>query len=263
VLYAIALAVMMSPIHPDGESSDVFLYALFMLGPSQATLVALWAMMGGGKFVWRVLPTVLGVILCLWWFGKADREWREVTFGQFCVWGPLLLVARFTGLELVRSSVQRSALRPFQFYIRDMLMLTTAFAVILSALRCLPTDWFQPRLMPGFMVVFGSLAFVAASSLLCSLGRRWPLVRILGVPLAIIVGAYLMVAAHIGNSSVWYFAMLLGLMAAWLVASLFLVRLAGYRLAWRWRFSRNDFDAKSPDQDARHESTGVAGEGSS
>ena len=80
------------------------------------------------------------------------------------------------------------------------------------------------------------------------------------MPLAIGAGAYLLVVTHIGNSSVWYFAFLLGLMAAWLIGSLFVVRLAGYRLAWRWRFSRKDLNAVPNDHDARQDSTTVAGQ---
>ena len=149
-----------------------------MLGPSQATLVALWVMLGGGRFVWRVLPTVLGVILYLWLFGTADGEWRKIVFGQICTCGVLLLVARLTGLELVQASDLPSDLRPFQFSIWDMLMWTTALAVLLSVLRCLPKDWVPSHPMPGFIVVFGSFALVAASSVNCSLGRRWPLAHL-------------------------------------------------------------------------------------
>lgn len=208
-------------------------YALFMLGPSQATLLALWAVLGGGKFLWRVLPTVLGVILYMWLFRDADGEWRMFIFWQVCLWGTVLLLARVTGLRLVRTSSLPPTSRPFQFSIRDMLLWTTALAVVLSLLRCLPTDWYPSRHMSGIAIILGSFALVAVAALHCSLGRRWPLARIVGVPLAVAVGAYLLVATHIGYPAFWYFAMLLGLMAAWLVGSLFLVRLAGYCLSWR------------------------------
>jgi hypothetical protein len=154
VLNAIAVAVMMPPVHPGNTLSDVFPYALFMLGPSQATLLAFWVMLGGGRFLWRVLPTVLGVVLYLWWFQRADSEWRMTIIGQVCIWGVLLLIARLAGLELVRSSTLPSASQPFQFSIWDMLMWTTALAIVLSVLRCLPTDWFPSRPMPGFIVIF-------------------------------------------------------------------------------------------------------------
>ncbi len=140
---AIALMTTIAPFHPGGELSDVFSWSLFLLAPSQATLLALWVMLGGGRFLWRLLPTVLGVILYLWWFRKADSEWRMIIFGQFCVWGVFLLVARLTGLELVLSAAPRTASRPFQFSIRDLLMWTTALAVVISTLRCLGTEWLR------------------------------------------------------------------------------------------------------------------------
>ncbi len=258
VLNAVALAAMLTGPFLGEHLSHVFLYALFMLGPSQATLLALWVMLGGGRFLWRALPTVLGVILYLWCFERADREWRMITFVQMCIWGVLLLVARFTGLELVRSSLRSSASRPFQFYIRNLLMWTTALAIVLSVLRCLPADWLPSPNVPDPIIVFGSFALVAGAALYASLGRGWLLARILSLPAAISVGACLL-AVTIHERFVWFYALLLGLMAAWLVGSLLLVRLAGYRLAWRWRFSRSGLDAvPPPEQDARHGSNEVA-----
>jgi hypothetical protein len=62
------------------------------------------------------------------------------------------------------------------------------------------------------------------------------------VPLAIGVGAYSL-AETSAPSPAWFVAMILGLMAAWLIGSFVLVRLAGYGLAWRWRFSGSSLDA--------------------
>jgi hypothetical protein len=254
---AIPLIMTDSPL-PSGELSDVFLWALFLLAPSQATLLALWVALGGGRFLWRVVPAVLGVILYLWWFGRANDEWRMIIFGQFCVSGLLLLVARVMGLELVLSSAPRTTSRPFQFSVRDMLMWTTALAVILSLLRCLGRTWLTSMRVWNngeSVAVFGSLALVTDAALYCSLGGRWLLARILLVPLAIGLAAYwLKVAVH-SMFSARHLALLFGAMAAWLLGSLCLARLAGYRLAWRWPFSRNDLHAQPPDRDGPREST--------
>jgi hypothetical protein len=242
VLHGVALAVMFtSPGPPDGMWPYVVLvYALFMLGPSQGTLLALWLTFGRGKFLWRVVPAALGAVVYLWLFKNADPEWLASTFAHTCIWAVLLLVARLTGLELVRSSTVGSDSRRSQFYIRDMLAWMTALAVILSAMKCAPQDWLWPMTIGEAISLFGGLGLVAGASIHSALGGGWLLARIMLPPLAVGVGAYVFATVRGTTFSVWYFALLLGLMAAWLVGSLLLVRLAGYRLAWRWRFSRAD-----------------------
>ncbi|MGA2501975.1 MAG: hypothetical protein ABSH20_29895 [Tepidisphaeraceae bacterium] len=260
LLNGLTLAVMPTSIGPCNELSDAPMYALIMLGPSQAVLLALWAVLGGGRLLWRVLPAVLGAILYLWWFQRADNEWRTVVLGQICIWGPLLFVARLTGLELVRLSTRRTASRPFQYSIMDMLMWTTALAVVLAVLRALPKDWLTSLHVRGqdanFAVFFGSLALVAGAALYSSLGKGWLLARVSIVPLATGAGVYWM--AETIPVLAWYALLLLGSSAAWLVGSLLLVRLAGYSLAWRWRFGRGDFDAAPPDEARQPESTEAA-----
>ena len=177
VLNAIALFVMFGRGHPDWTISPtaIIQYALFMLGASQGVLLAFWAILGGGKFFWRVAPTVLGVILYVWCFSKADEEWLITSIGELGIWAGILLVARWTGLRLVRFSESSAASGPFQFYIRDMLVWTTAVAVILSAWRCLPAGAF------GFLNRhtgrgLRSLTLVAGVSTFCARGDDGSLV---------------------------------------------------------------------------------------
>ena len=251
LLNGVALAAMLEHVSLGWGWLELVL-ALFMLGPSQATLLAFWAMLGGGKTLWRVLPTVLGMILYLWLFQRAGDEWRVFIFVQFCIWGPLLALARLMGLKIVRSSAPPSSPRPFQFSIWDMLAWTTALAVVFSLLRCLPTGWFSSRLpsLSEGSVIFGSFFPVMAATLYCSFGKRWLVARILTVPLAIAVGTYWLAAASPTIRPRWFFAISLGFMAGWLVGSFALVRLAGYRLTWQWRFSRSDVDAVLSDEAA-------------
>jgi hypothetical protein len=249
VLNAIAQFVMLTRTQPGDALSDVFLlYAIFMLGPSQATLLALWVMLGGGKFLWRALSTAFGVFLYLWCFQRcfqrADSDWLIITFGNLAVMGVLLLLARLAGVELTKDP--KAARGPSQFTIRDMLMWTTALAIILGALHYLPKLSFIYPSAPETVATFGSFALVAAAALHCSLGGRWLLARILGTPFAIGVGAYLLAISIRTSFSMWYFALLLGLMAAWLLGSLLLVRLAGYRLTWRWWFTSETTPRRPP-----------------
>jgi hypothetical protein len=210
-------------------------YPFFVLGPSQGALLALWLVLGGGRMMWRVLPTVLGVVAYLWFFGNLDFEWIGCTIGELIVCAAILFVARLTGLEMVRPSDPRPAPRPFQFYLRDMFVWTTALAVFLSAWKCFPAhDSGAPRwLMLGFVVT--ALTLVSGTTMFSGLGRGWIVARIFSLPLAIGIGTALIVWNEPGNGAgvAWYLAMLLGFMALWLVASLLVLRLAGYRLAWR------------------------------
>jgi hypothetical protein len=235
LLHVVALSVELRRPQLLGEPRDLILYVLFMLGPSQGTLLALWAVLGGGKFLWRVLPTLLGAVAYLWCFESADGEWLGTTFVELGIWGAILMAGRLTGLELARPADSTGISRPFQFSIRDMLAWTTALAVLLSTLRCLPINW-EHCSLPSTVVIGLSLTLVGGASMFCTLGGGWRLARLLPVPSAVGVGAYVL-AATLQNFSAWYFALLLGLMSAWLVASLLCLRYAGYRLVWRWRFA--------------------------
>ncbi len=137
VLVHVALHIMalftIPPSFPRDDPSEFFFYARFMLGPSQATLLAFWAALGRGRFLWRVLPTVVGAIVYLRCITFPSPGFQTYTVGQLGVMGVLSLVARVVGVELVRGNDLPAASRRFQFTIRDMLTWMTALAVILGA----------------------------------------------------------------------------------------------------------------------------------
>jgi ABC-type spermidine/putrescine transport system permease subunit II len=119
-----------------------------------------------------------------------------------------------------------------------MLVWTTALAVALGSLHYMRDGWLpfhHPRW--DIVVVFGSFALVAVSSLVLSLCNGLLLLRLFFPALMIALGAILLGRA-LRNDSPWFFGLLLGLMSAWITASLLVVRHAGYRLAWQWRFGR-------------------------
>jgi hypothetical protein len=218
---------------PTFPLSDIPRYALFMLGPSQGTLVALWAVLGGGKFYWRVLSVVLGTLLYLRCFWSVDKEWLIITFVEMYFCGAILLMFRWAGLRLMRYSDSRMASGPFQFYIRDLFAWTTALAVVLSAWRCLPADAFR-FLQPSIPVaIFLSLALISGVSLFSALWRRWVVARTLLLPIVVIPAAMWINVAIGERLPWWYFPLLLGMMVAWITGSLLILRFAGYRLAWR------------------------------
>jgi hypothetical protein len=213
----------------------LLLFALFMLGPSQATLLAILVAFGKGRFLWRVVPTVVGAIVYLY-MRISDPEFQQLTVGQLAVVGVLLLVARVVGVELVRFTDATNVSRRLQFSIRDMLLWMTALAVMLSAAHYVPELTLLSAPVSETIRGFGSLALVAIASIVLPLCSRRLFVRLLFLLLTIGLGAAVLASPY---RSAWYFGLLLVLMSAWITGSLLVVRWAGYRLTWQWPFRRN------------------------
>ncbi len=242
VLHVVAHFAGLEDLPPD-EPSEFFLFALYMLGPSQATLLAFWAAFGRGRLIWRVLPTVVGAVVYLRCTALPGGTWHELTIAFLGVTGVLLLVARVLGFELVRCKDPPTAPRRFQFTIRDMLSWMTALAVILSALHYTPEGWLARYARESSIVTLGSFLLVAIASIVLSLCDRWLLARLLLLPLTIGLGTALLAGPNVRPT--WYLALFPGLMSAWITGSLLVVRYAGYRLIWRWRFSRKHLDSRA------------------
>jgi hypothetical protein len=218
------------------------LCALFMLSASQGALLALWLVLGGGKLRWRLAVLVLGALV--YWccfpypYPYAPMvDWLCIACGELGVCTAMLLVARWTGLRLVRLTNTRMRPGPFQFYIRDILVWTTACAVFLSVWYSVPADDFSPQALGVQFVCF---TLVAGVSTFSTLGQGWIVARIVRLPLVVGFAAVLLTKALGGGFPWpwWYFAMPLTLMALWLVASFLVLRVAGYRLAWRPGFEQ-------------------------
>jgi hypothetical protein len=246
-LHVVALWTNPDAPDPSVRLSEFFVAALLMLGACQATLLAFWAAFGRGRFIWRVLPTVVGVIAYLRCTTWSRGEWKELTIGQLGVMGVLFLVARVVGFELLRCKDPPTASRRFQFTIHDMLSWMTALAVILGALHYMPQRCFPIVSIEHAIVIFGSFLLVAVASIVFSLRNGWLLARLLLLPLTIGLSAAWL-ASHASGRSVWYFSLFLGLMSMWIAGSLLVVRYAGYRLIWRWRFSRKHPDNRATGQ---------------
>jgi hypothetical protein len=256
-LHAVALSAMW-PWPPLVQRPTALSRALLQVGPAQGALVALWAVLGGGRLLWRAPVVVLGAFAYLKFFGRADPDWLIAAIGNLAACTAILLVARWTGLMLVRQSDLAASLGPFQFYIRDMLVWTTVLAVLLSVWRCLPQKpgefwgvtwafWSLPINPQIDGAKIAGLAAVTVACLFCMLARGWILARAASVPLAIAAGVQLMVWTI--NSSRWDWQRVVwvtgdpvlagsycesfAFLAIWLAGSLFVLRAAGYRLARR------------------------------
>jgi hypothetical protein len=245
VLHAIALVVALSGAFPEATMSlsNIFHCMWFMLGPSQGVLLAFWAILGGGKLLWRTLSTTLGTLIyvgCLFGVKQSlNSDWLIIVIGQLGISAAILLLARLAGFRLFRFSDSKATSGPFQFYIRDMLAWTTAIAVILSAWRCLPEDAFDFLSDPSPAMAFVSLSLVAVVSMFSTLGRQWLVARIVLLPTSVVVAAIVLKECMPGAHPTWFLAFIFCLMAFWLVGSFLVLRLAGYRLTWRRPFGRS------------------------
>lgn len=254
-------------------SLGTLVYALLILGPSQGVLVAVWAILRGEKPARRALLLILGTATYVAILAQIPRgflvapsclcrtDWLPITIGEMCVFGPFLMTARLTGLRLVWMARPDSQFRPFQFCIRDILIWTTAVAVLLGSCRYLlyalcflPRPSLSPYAVwrgspedtffllfpfpPLPLAVFASLMMVAAISMFSSLGRGWIVARIVRLLLFVAFAAELLYLANDKRSAWWFFPGLLSLMAFWLVPSFLVLRVAGYRLAWRPLFEQ-------------------------
>ena len=240
-------AVAVQPVLQGGCGSqmlwwyDTTLFTLFLLGPSQGALLAVWFVFGGGRFLWRALILVVGTSLYVWCLLGADKEWLILSVGEMCVCGIMLLIARLAGLRLLRYLQPSLASGAFQFYIRDILMWTTVVAIALSAWKSFQAGAFSflHDAIANIVPVFASITLVNGASVFSTLGRRWIAARILLLPAAVVAAA-IWLSKTIPDPyrlNMSYYLPLLGIVAAWTAGSLLLLRSAGYRLAWRPPFA--------------------------
>jgi len=213
-------------------------FPLLALAPSQASLLGLWAAFAGRGSAWRSIVVVVLVVghyvLNDRVFDSAEMQfWLAVEAMQVLPWLLAMLVARSLGLRLIREIGGEGDL--FQFSLRQSLGWMTAVAVLLTAMRWMPEDFPTSFLRPSGWAIPGGCSLVAVASVWLTLGRGWLPIRLLLLPIAV-VAATTILKFGIGFLDVWVYAVLMACEAAWLVASLLVVRIAGYRLVWRWRF---------------------------
>ena len=244
LLHALALLTLIGPWFHSAWS-DALDLPILMLGPSQGALLAVWIALGGRGTWLRVILAAAGIVAYMACFKPNDPGFAYLGAGEFmgttiCTMvflGTSLLLARLSGLELTRPARAVPGRPRSQFFIRDILLWTTALAVVLSAARFLGSkEWHVIDFTDvGLVAALASLPLVAAACLWAALGRERLIARLALLPLAIGAGAVLLRDEL--EQPWWARAIYLGIMAAWLVPSLLVVRWAGYRLHWQWRFS--------------------------
>ena len=246
------LVVRSLPVKVPGESnSQIVLLALYF---SQVSLVAIWLGLGRTPAHTRIATAFL--VLVAWSYPSIlssslqMRLYVDFSADLAATVAIPLLVARLFGLQLTRlgfpaaATSASSGLRRWQFSIRYLFGLMTALAVILGVLQ-----WKAPYvLVPSTYAFFidGSIASLAAgraliawAALWAALGIRATMLRMAVLAIAAL-GAYGLTPTPLSfyHSSDWSGLPQNGfpifLEAALLLASLWVCRLAGYRIESPW-----------------------------
>ena len=213
---------------------------------AQGSLLGIWAAMGGRPGPWRLVAAALALV------GAAKVTEAITSDGEvvlcffllaqlFSTSLPLFLL-RFLGLDLIRprDDVRVAQAPTLQFSLRSLLEWTTAVAVLLGTLPMLPEEAYMMMSMSDLAFVMGvfvpmGLLAVAAAWAGLGAGRLW--VRLLALGIA---GPIMAIVTELVKPGAWpgWVCLLFACWTTWTVASLWVFRLAGYRLTRRARAGR-------------------------
>jgi hypothetical protein len=223
------------------ETGDMALWT-WLLGLCQGALLALWIALGGRRSYLRVILAAAAVGVYLGSLSPIGQHswatgWLALTTGEMALLTAILLVAHWTGLELTSTAPSPSAGPRFQFYLRDIFAWTTALAAVLGAARFLHLRGWSPTFTrTNWLVAYATSSAYALALYWAVLGQRRIIARILVVPaVAVAEWAFLVTILHLYGESLWAAFGEYAVFGVLLVASLSVVRWAGYRLSWQWR----------------------------
>jgi hypothetical protein len=240
VVDVVAMAVVDSTF--PGRESLVY-HFLVGLTLSQPSLLAIWVAMGRKGPLWRCSAIVAVIVgWSVAWRARFAANALEVGVALLVQAGFIIGVlglARLVGAGVVCATEAGRALSPrkFQFTLRQLLVLMTLLAIAMGLIR-----WFGPPEAPSVLrrwrsvlelgAFTGSGAAVTLAALWAALGVGWPALRLLflaSIVAAAVTGlAYLLPAS--ASRDLW---VLLASQSLLVFVSLLVVRMAGYRLAWR------------------------------
>ncbi len=214
--------------------------------PTQGVLLGFWIAMGSRWAIpWRACLVMVAVAVAF-----ADErlvpgsaaEYTIVLLWETWFAALALLALRFAGLRMVQAGVEGTASAPFQFSLRDMFHWTTATAVFIASVKCSGFRRYLTRMPPIALLIFAGIALLGLLGMWLVF-RKWRLARrFLGGLAVIIVATVPFAMATEGATNlpevviIPVIAFVLSAYAAWLIASFLVIRWAGYRLEWQWRF---------------------------
>jgi hypothetical protein len=232
----------------------LFYLAVSPFFPTQGVLLGLWIAMGRRWAIpWRAC---LGIVIVAATFPVPVFGMFDVTL-LWEMWfiALALLVMRIAGLRMIHVDVPATTTGPFQFSLLEILSWMTATAVFLALLK-MTAQFSLLEVLSMPLTSIDELALLATSVVLALpamwlvFGRRWLQQRCLGcmgaVAVASVAFAAIRTAANpivpVGTITLVK-AFLFSVLTAWLIACFLVIRWAGYRLEWRWRFSRRQSHA--------------------
>jgi hypothetical protein len=216
---------------------------------SQISMAAVWLALGQTS---PVLRTTLSLLILIAWnalLGILGRhDWCETMLFTGVMAGAVvapLLALRPLGLRVSRLSFSNGAAtswndrQPLQFSIRYMLGLMTALAVVLGTLKWIVSFELQPLhllVVPEVAIIAAGRGLVAWAALWAALGNRWTAVRIIVFVAAVVAsyGGLMLTDRRYYYADFWIFVLLFSLEALLLFGSLWVFRVAGYRVGiWK------------------------------
>jgi hypothetical protein len=252
---SVAVSMVLAEGRPPDDISERRMIPLIALVFAQSSLVAVWAGFGERSIAWRLMGLILTAALCgglVAWipaFLGVDNV-HVVRLRENCIifltaqTGLIfcgLMVARVADARLVRpadsKSFERGADQPsrVQFSLAYAFSWMTAAAVVLGILKYAVSveavSW-----MLNWWLELSILSSANAALALCTLwavlGTRWLALRVtlLCVALLAAIGGHIYEGGFGGS---WVVATLPVLEALWMIASLYVFRVAGYRVVRR------------------------------
>jgi hypothetical protein len=216
------------------------LFLSLPLAACQGSLLSLWAAFGGKGAPWRSLACVLGVVsYCIVVRRFLDDSgleiWVSILTVQTLPFVAALLLSRLCGLELTQQRSPRvdtpdSILR---FSLARAISWMTAIGISLGVLLSLP-KW-HDVLGEVEQRICLACSIVATASIWLALGRTQFWLRLVSVVLSVAIGPFMFGGFELGPFWFPVIAFEFLMLVAWLAGSLAPVRLAGYRLTWRYR----------------------------
>ncbi|MBN2476758.1 MAG: hypothetical protein JXB62_19260 [Pirellulales bacterium] len=226
-------------------------YSLLAVFPAHGILLAVWASLGGRANPWRLVVAVVGLVAWVRLSASLQRPGPgslALTFLLFvatCLGSILLMTVRFLGAELTGDATEGATRespvegRWEQFSLRSLLSWTAATAIVLGSLHYLPSDAIGDLIssveaLGVLAAILGGNALIGLGAIWITLGTRWSRARYAGWAAAAVVAVALMFLA-LGSGEMYALSVFCIAQVVWITASLWAVRLAGYRLIWRRR----------------------------
>jgi hypothetical protein len=225
--------------------------ALYLMVPAQGTLLGFWIAMGGRKTMpWRACAALGIVVAAVLGRGSLHPspmpEHASLLSDGVVLAAATMLVLRVVGLRLTHVAAPEAPRSPLQVSILEILSWTTAAAVMLGVWQSVPEAAMQifPSGWDDMLLLSFAFTILAATSLWLVFGETPLIAR--GLAFAVLLGPLSFFVCQLaGAPQIGRVVFILSVYSAWVIASLVVVRLAGYRVGWRRRGLRQEVASRN------------------